>query len=402
MKWIVFILFFAALLADVYIYRSVICSYFKRLPARIAYTIFAIVTDGAAISVFFLYTFAAGRSSAAVMTIMWLVWVFLVTALPKLLYAGGGFLDWIASSLTRRHAVVFRPLAVFLSIAAIVMMVYGATAGRTKIRVNEVEICSERLPAGFDGYRIVQFTDMHIGTMPNAARRVARIVEKINGLKPDMVANTGDLVNISYADLTPEVMTELSRIEAPDGVWSVWGNHDLGFYVKDTVALPLRENLAGLSDKMRGMGWKGVLSDESVYIRRSGDSILLSGVNYPEDHHLNGNNSALGGADLGKAFAGFSPEVYSIVLSHAPQMWREIAETGFGDLTLSGHVHSMQIKLGGWSPAKYLYKEWSGLYVDNKGKNNFLYINDGMGCVGYPMRIGAAPELTLFILKRCE
>ncbi len=404
MKWLVFILFFAALLADVYIYRGVICGYFKRLPARIAYIVFAIVTDGAALTVFILYGFAAGRSSTAVMAVMWLIWIFFLTAFPKLLFATGGFLDYIISLIFRRRVLVFRPVAVCLAAVVAAAMIYGATAGRTKIKVNEVEICSDRLPEGFDGYRIVQFSDLHIGTMPNAEKRISCIVGRINGLDPDMVVNTGDIVNISCADLTPDIMSELSRIEAADGVWSVWGNHDLGFYVRDTVALPPRENISRLSDKLRGMGWT-TLTNESAYIRRGGDSILLSGVNYPEDRNLNGHNSALSGADMNKTFAGLSPETFSVVLSHAPQMWREIMDRGFGDLTLSGHVHSMQIKLNlfgrRWSPAKYLYREWSGYYVENKAKKCSLYINDGMGCVGYPMRIGAAPELTLFILK-CE
>ena len=405
MKLLVLILFFAALLADVYIYRSIICSYFKRLPARIAYIIYAIVTDGAALTVFFLYSFAAGRGSTAVMAVMWMVWAFFVTAFPKLLFAAGGFLDGVASLIFRRRVVLFRSVMICLSAAAVVMMIYGATAGRTKIKVNEVEICSDRVPEGFDGYRILQFSDLHIGTMPNAAKRAGRMAERINGLQPDMVVNTGDLVNISYADLTPEVMSQLSLIGATDGVWSVWGNHDLGFYIKDTLSLPPRENLFRLSEKVRALGWR-TLSDESVYIRRRGDSILLSGLNYPSDGMLNGHNSVLSGVDLDRAFGGYSPATFSVVLSHTPQMWRGIMAAGFGDLTLSGHVHSMQIKLslGGrkWSPAKYLYGEWSGYYVEGTGEKYSLYVNDGMGCVGYPMRIGATPELTIFILKRCE
>ncbi len=401
MKWIVFMLFFAALLADVYVYRSVICNYFKRLPVRIAYIIFAILTDGAALTVFLLYTFAAARSSAAVIAVMWMVWVFFITALPKLLFTAGGLIDGIISLAARRRVLAFRPVAVILSAVAVAAMIYGATAGRTKIKVSEVEVCSDRVPEAFDGYRIVQFSDLHAGTMPNAAKRVGRMAEKIGGLQPDMVVNTGDLVNISSGDLTPEIASALSRIAASDGVWSVWGNHDLGFYINDTVAMPLRENIVKLSGKICGMGWN-VLSDESVCIRRGGDSILLSGLNYPADGMLNGSNSALCGVDMDKTFAGFPPETFSVVLSHTPQMWRAIMETGFGDLTLSGHTHAMQIKIGRWSPARALYDEWSGYYIENTGKKYSLYVNDGMGCVGYPMRIGASPELTLFILKRCE
>ncbi len=220
-----------------------------------------------------------------------------------------------------------------------------------------------------------------------------------------MVVNTGDLVNVSHLDLTPGISRVLSRITAPDGVWSVWGNHDLGFYMDDDATLTLADNLSLLGDKVSAMGWT-TLDDRSVTIQRGGDSILLSGVNFPVDGMHNGKNSSLAGTDIGATFAGVKGDPFSIVLAHTPQMWHDITDTGFGDLTLSGHTHAMQMKMRlferEWSPAQYLYEEWSGSYLDLGTNNGMLYVNDGIGCVGYPMRIGARPEVTIFILKRCE
>ncbi len=392
---------FAALFADIYIYRSVICSRFRRLPARIAYIVFALISDGLALSAFLLYSFSAFWASPGVVTVMWLIWIFFLVTFPKLFYTAGGFLDFLVKLAVRRRIVIFRALAVALSVALVVVMICGATTGRSKLRVEEVEICSPRVPVGFDGWRVAQISDVHLGTMCRPEKHIARLAGKIAELSPDMIVNTGDLVNISNLEITPSVEDALSRITAPGGVWSVWGNHDLGFYIRGADSLEIVDNHEGLTTKLSRIGWR-TLSDESVWIRRGGDSIVLSGINYPTSR-LNGHNNILGGADIPGAFAGIDGDPFSIVLAHTPLQWREITGTGHGDLTLSGHVHAMQFKVRlfgrEWSPAMAMYREWSGEYAE---KNNILYVNDGIGCVGYPMRIGARPEITIFKFKRCE
>lgn len=398
------ILFFVALIADIYIYRSVVCRYFRKLPARISYIVFAVLTYCLVLAALVVFSSSALRTHVGFIPVMWSVWVFMLITLPKLLFALGGLLDFLVKLVAKRRITVFRLMAVAFSIAVAVIMICGATVGRTRFRVEEVEVCSDRIPEAFDGYRIVQFSDVHLGTMTGAPKHIARLAEKIAGLAPDMVVHTGDLVNMSHVELTPENAAVLSKITAPEGVYSVWGNHDLGFYIRDTIAMPLGENFTQLSEKVRALGWR-TLSDESVYIRRGGDSIVLTGVDYPT-LRLNGFNNTLGGTDLDKAFGGVESWPYNIVLAHTPQLWHEITDRGFGDLTLSGHVHAMQTKIGlfgwVWSPARYIYEEWSGIYANHDEKNSILYINDGIGCVGYPMRVGARPEVTIFILKRCE
>jgi predicted MPP superfamily phosphohydrolase len=403
MKWFVLIFFFAAIASDVYLYRSLIRG--RSLLARITYIIFALFTDGAALTALMLYGAAADRGSVGVVVVMWLVWLFLVALVPKLLYSMGGVLDMIARRFLRRRVIVFR--AVGLTAAAVIMgvMICGATVGRTQLRVEEVEFCSPRVPEAFDGYRIVQFSDVHIGTMTHPERQLSRLVETIEGLEGDMVVNTGDLVNLTHSELTPELADILSRLEAPDGVWSVWGNHDLGFYIRKDSGLTPAQNLDALSEKVQKMGWQ-TLSDSSVWIRRGSDSLLLTGIKYPLAPH-NGHNSELGGVDLDAAFESTDGASFNVVLSHTPILWDEITDRDRGDVTLSGHVHAMQtkLKLGckEWSPAKFMYEEWSGSYfVEKYSKKMLLYINDGIGCVGYPMRIGANGEVTIITLKRCE
>ncbi len=189
-------------------------------------------------------------------------------------------------------------------------------------------------------------------------------------------------------------------------MWGAWGNHDLGFYIRGGAELTPEENFARLSAKVREIGWR-TLSDTSAWIRRGGDSILLTGLDYPHDRRLNSHNETLAGADIEAAFAGVEGDPFNVVLAHTPRLWGRVTERGRGDVVLSGHVHAMQTKLrlGGktWSPAQYMYDQWSGKYTSGGGqKNSMLYVNDGIGCVGYPMRIGARGEITVITLKRCE
>jgi predicted MPP superfamily phosphohydrolase len=368
--------------------------------------VFALLTDGAVLSALALYSLASGGGSAMVAAIMWTVWAFFLTLVPKLLYTVGGVVDFLVRLVLRRRVSLFRWVGALVAAVVMVVMVCGATVGRLKTRVEEVEICSSRVPAAFDGYRIVQFSDLHIGTMMRPVRRIARVAEAIAAQSPDMVVFTGDLVNLEHTELTGEVIKALAAITAPDGVRMAWGNHDLGFYIRPGSSLTYQANFEAMSEKIGVIGWE-ILSDRSTYLYRGADSIALTGVDYPRDTALNSHNQSLAGVDISAAFAGVGSEVFNVVLAHTPRLWSRIVEGGGGDLTLSGHVHAMQtkVRLGRktWSPARYMYREWSGRYNGTKcGKNSVLYINDGIGCVGYPMRIGARGEITVITLKRCE
>lgn len=318
---------------------------------------------------------------------MWLFWAWIVTVLPRLLYYVFHF---------------FRLPRTGLLLAALftLYLLWGTTFGRTRIHVSRVEICSDRIPAAFDGFRFVQFSDAHVGTLVRPERELTRLADTINALRPDAVFFTGDLVNIRSAELDDRTMALLQRIEAP--VWSVLGNHDVGSYIRDSIRYPAAAEARKVVERQRAMGWC-VLEDTTVYLRRGADSLALTGISFDpalrerrHDRHLPADN-------LPMIYAGVPDSLYNITLAHIPQLWEQITALGYGDLTLSGHVHSMQMKIRpwgrGWSPAVWLYEHWSGRYDNGR---HTLYINDGTGYVAYPMRLGAWPEVTLFTLKRCE
>ncbi len=309
------------------------------------------------------------------------------------LFLLGWLFDWLCRRIFHRRVRAFRIASVVVCGAITVALIWGSAFELDQLRVTEVEVCSPRVPKDFEGYRIVQFSDLHIN--PARPKRYERLVEKISELRPDLIVNTGDIVSLSERELTPEIAEILSHLSAPDGVWSIWGNHDLGFYLTaDSTALA--ENFTRLEEKIHGMGWK-TLSDESAYIHRGADSILLTGLDFPGDGTHRGHNTMLAGADLEAAYKGIEGQPFNVVLAHTPQMWQRITAQGRGDLTLSGHTHAMQFKLFGWSPASYLYDEWSGRYEDDK--KNVLYVNDGIGYAGIPIRIGARPQITIYTLK---
>ena len=248
--------------------------------------------------------------------------------------------------------------------------------------------------------RIVQLSDMHLGTIVSPERELTRIVDSVNALHPELVIFTGDLVNIRASELDGQAMRLLRLIEAP--VVSVTGNHDVGSYIRDTVSLPRERSLADLLAAQRAMGWR-VLDDETLYLHRGGDSISLSGISFDPALRKQRHDSDLEATNLDRVYAGVPDSLYNLTAVHLPQLWEQITARGYGDLTLAGHVHAMQFKVRlfgrAWSPAAWLYERWSGRY-DEQGRT--LYINDGTGYVAYPMRLGAWPEVTLFTLKRCE
>lgn len=384
MIWIIIALsgIVAALDFRYYRRRMVRC---KRI-IRTAFILFAAFTDLLPLLVAGLYRFLPDNSTASVAFAMWTFFIYLVTVLPRL-----AFYFFHHFGRVRAGAAA--------AVLTAVLLVWGATYARTSYVVDEVEIRSERLPEAFDGLRIVQFSDLHIGTLVHPEREMKRLVRTINALDPDLVVFSGDLVNIRYTELNPAAMRILSKLRAPLGVFSNIGNHDTGVYVKDTVALPVAVNTDSLIARQRRMGWH-LPDNETEYLVRGRDTITLTGISFDpafrkerHDRHL--------GVDLALIYDGVPRTPYNITLSHLPQLWEQVRALGYGDLTLAGHVHAMQIKarIGKWyfSPARLLYKRWSGLYEED-GRS--LYINDGIGYVGFPMRLGAYPQITIITLRR--
>jgi predicted MPP superfamily phosphohydrolase len=326
---------------------------------------------------------------------MWLLTIYTVLSLSRLaLYAG-------IQPLKNSYA----KWGVGLSLCTIVawVLVVGVVRTRKDLTVRRVEIASSRLPEVFDGYRIVLFSDLHIGSLTSAAEMCQSLVERINSLDADLVVFGGDLVNARYDELTPALSDVLGQIEARDGVVAVLGNHDTGVYVRDTVALPIEENTRLLKERIDAMGWR-VVDDTTEYIARGKDTLTLTGIGFSREllEHRHSADVA-DSLDLRPIYKGVPRDKFNVTISHMPQLWRKIAQLGYGDLVLSGHVHAMQMKgrIGGleFSPAQLMYSEWSGHYTMPESQ---LYITDGVGSVGFHLRIGAPPEISELTLRRAD
>ena len=322
---------------------------------------------------------------------MWIFFAYLLLTLPRMAY-------YIVRAFGKGRAT--RILAPIAALGMAGVLIHGAVSGRRTLAVHRVTLRSDRLPEAFDGLRIAQFTDLHIGTLVDPDREMRALVDSLNALRPDLVIFCGDLVNIRYTELDSTAMRLLGGIRSRYGTFSITGNHDTGNYVRDTLSLPPATNIAALVERQRAMGWR-VLDNETVYLRRGDDSISLSGISYDRSLARQRHDRTLPGYDFGTTYRDVPQELYNITAAHIPQLWEQILDAGYGDLTLSGHVHSMQCKIRlfgrAFSPAQLMYRHWSGPY-EKQGRT--LYVNDGIGYVGFPMRIGANPEITLFELRR--
>lgn len=311
--------------------------------------------------------------------------VFLIITLPGLYF--------------KKARRTLQVIGLTVALVIIGVMVYGTTFGVNDLRVETVTINSPHLPDSFDGYKIAQFSDTHLGNLPTNGAIIKEMVETINALNPDAVVFTGDLVNIHSDELDQHYSKILSSLRSRDGTYSVLGNHDYGMYIYDTTQTNSFESTENLIAKQQAMGWK-LLQNETLWIHRGEDSIAISGVNFPHTSHFGAVDSKHLGSNLGKAMAGVPDSAFSILLSHSPQLFDSVPALARPKLTLSGHVHAMQFKINTcskqYSPASLLYPMFSGLY---KERGRYLYINDGIGYVLYPMRIGTKPEITIFELK---
>ena len=327
------------------------------------------------------------RFDAGVMNI--LTALLLGVGLPKALFALVAWLGATSGGLWRYA----EPLGFYggLAVAAFVMTLsfFGLFYGWRIVRIKRVELEFDGLPEAFDGYRIAHITDFHIGTYLRSADTVGKIVDAINGTRPDVVAFTGDLVNLSPDEVTLFV-PELSRLSAPDGVLSILGNHDYCNYVRygtsDGRSLAQRR----LEELQHRAGWR-LLKNENVVIHRGDEEIAIVGV------ENDGKPPFPARGDLRKAMRGLPQGIFTVLMSHDPSHWRRrvLPETEI-PLTLSGHTHGMQFRIGKFSPSQFAYSEWGGLYEEN---GRMLYVSTGIGS-NLTFRFGAWPEIVLITLRK--
>jgi predicted MPP superfamily phosphohydrolase len=291
----------------------------------------------------------------------------------------------VASNITFKKAFTTGLLALFIPP---LVMAYGAWIGRERPQLKEVELRLENLPESFDGYRLVQISDIHARSYANRQKSLQRIVGIINSQNPDLIAFTGDIITLDASELGP-IKEILKELKAKDGIVAVVGNHDYGIYSDPSHKRPSGEILSDVIKEEKTMGWN-VLMDENIKISRNQDSIAVVGVQNtsPSRHFPSKGN-------LNKASEG-TEGMFRILLTHDPMHWEtEILGKDY-PLTLSGHTHAMQFSLLGWCPSRYIFKQYRGLYSEGQ---QYLYVNIGLGGTILPFRIGTPPEITLITLR---
>jgi hypothetical protein len=285
--------------------------------------------------------------------------------------------------------------AVVVGAAPLVAMSWGILSGAHDYRVRRIKLPLPNLPKAFEGLKIVQVSDIHAGSFWNKTA-VQGGVEMLLKEKPDVVFFTGDLVNNQAVEMKEWIST-FSKVKAPLGVFSVFGNHDYGDYVSWGSPQEKRQNLIDLGNIQKAMGWN-LLVNQNHILEVDGEKIAIIGV---ENWGAKARFPKYG--KLNEAIKGTEDIATKLLLSHDPSHWQAEVLPLFPDIDamFSGHTHGMQmgIDIPGfkWSPVQYVYDEWAGLYQQD---NRYLYVNRGFGYLGYPGRIGMPPEITTIELTR--
>ncbi|MBL1410286.1 metallophosphoesterase [Sphingobacterium faecale] len=270
-------------------------------------------------------------------------------------------------------------------------LAWGVISSAYDYRIRRQQLVLPNLPKAFHGFKIAQISDVHSGSFYNH-KAVLGGVEMLLGEKPDAIFFTGDLVN-NVASEMRDYQDIFSKLHADFGVFSTLGNHDYGdYYYGKEDSMAKRKNLKDLIDVHKVMGWD-LLMDENRVIKVDNEELSIIGV----QNWGTGRFPKKG--DLSKALLGTEDKAVKLLLSHDPSHWRaQVLDTDV-DVMFAGHTHGMQFGVRGehfqWSPAKYIYKEWAGLYTEGQKQ---LYVNTGYGFLGYPGRVGILPEITIFEL----
>ena len=390
--------------------------------------------------IYFLLTFYASRSLKTLKVPRWVEWLFWLITIGVIIhllyhwfcrgkvvwsapqqYAIAGLLTWLIiclfvtlplllEDITRLIKAIFRKptnapripsrrkfvstLGWGLAAIPFASILYSIFKGKYNYKVWKYTLYFDNLPKAFDGYRITQISDIHCGSFDNY-EKIRYGVELINSQKSDVILFTDDLVN-NLANEVHNWKSLFATLQAPDGVFSIMGNHDYGDYSSWETPEAKQQNLEHLFQLQKQMGWQ-LLLNEHCYLERDGEKIALIGV----ENWGHGRFSKYG--DLNRAMEGINTEDFKILMSHDPTHWQEVVlpENKDIQLTLSGHTHGMQcgIEIPGWlkwSPSQYIYKYWGGMYEEG-GK--YLNVNRGFGYHAFPGRLGVWPEITVIELK---
>ena len=286
-------------------------------------------------------------------------------------------------------------LALITAAIPFASFLYGIVAGRYNYKVLKYQLSFDDLPDTFDGFTITQISDIHSGSFTNRDK-IQYGVDLINEQKSDLLLFTGDIVNNKASEMH-QWIDMFAALKAPFGKYSILGNHDYGDYTSWSSEQEKTENFEAIKDLHPKMGFE-LLCNENRFVEKDGEKISLIGVE----------NWGKGGfkkkGDLSQASEGVKQEDFKILMSHDPSHWDvQVKENDFNyQLTLSGHTHGLQmgIEIPGWikwSPSKYVYKQWAGLYQEF---GRYINVNRGFGYHAFPGRVGIWPEITVIELKK--
>lgn len=376
------IILLVTLLPDIYMYRRYVKRRLGDVWARIAWWLPTLLIMVSTIGVSLTRDFAPHNLT------LFNIYLFItaLVVLPKLTFV----LCSLAGRLARRMLKLRRNwgnyVGLVLVLAELYILFHGTMVGTDRLNVRQVTIEFDDLPKAFDGYRIAQFTDVHLGSMKDEL--MLRAVTAIDDMRPDLIVFTGDIQNMGPDEL-PRFAQTLKRLKAKDGVMSVLGNHDYSRYVNLPPDEALR-NERMTRDFETSVGWQLLLNDNRI-VRRGSDSIVIAGG------ENDGRPPFPAKADLKKAMRGIHAKSFVVMLQHDPSAWRRhILPLTNAQLTLSGHTHGGQISLFGLRPTELVGKEDDGLYVEGKRK---LFVSTGLG--GFvPFRFYMNPEVVEITLKK--
>jgi Predicted phosphohydrolases len=326
----------------------------------------------------------------------WFLLALGVITVPKVVYSLCSFLGWRYCKWRKKRINWGNLLGLTGSLFVIYVVAYGSTIGFRKLEVNRLDYTFDNLPDAFDGYKIVQFSDIHVGTFDGDRVDILQnAIDTINAQDADAICFCGDIQNLRPTELYP-VMDMLQQLKAKDGVFSVLGNHDYSYYTRHDDPAVRAANERETINRERQLGWQ-LLLNEHRSVCRGSDSIVIAGMeNLTEVKSSISPDYPVKG-DLRKTLQGVGADAFVVLLQHEPSVWRSvILPERKVPLTLSGHTHGGQISFFGFSPIGITKKEWCGEYREG---NSILNISKGVGGL-IPIRFGATAEVVVITLHK--
>lgn len=329
------------------------------------------------------------------------VWLMLLMAfviisivLPRIILIILHFSGKLINIKDRTHVRGLTNAGMTIMALTILVISAGTLYGRFNFKLEEVTIKIKGLNKDLDGLKIVQLSDMHLTSFYRHKKLLEKVMDEVNQINPDILINTGDFVSFGWREFERDD-TILSKAVSRYGSFAILGNHDAGTYDPDFSEADRSNNILILNNLIKSSGYQ-VLNDEFKKIRIGNATVALIGVT------TKGRHPHMVHGDLNRAIKGLDSADLKILLTHDPNHWAE-AVTGKTDIgiTLSGHTHGMQIgiitKKLRWSPAKYFYPHWNGLYTSG---NQYQYVNRGLGVLNIPFRIWMPPEISVITIRR--